>query len=168
MPFVLDTDTFIEAKDDFYGFDFCPAYWDWLLRENSAGEIFSIDRVLQELGSGNDDLAVWASRRGAGFFLPMDTQTAAAFKRVSNYVQNLPASFPAHKKNVFLGGADPILIAHALAHGYTVVTREIFAPGATSKIKVPNVCQHFDVPVMRPCDMMRALQASFVLAPKSA
>jgi hypothetical protein len=30
MPYLLDTNVFIEAKNRHYGFDFCPAYWDWL------------------------------------------------------------------------------------------------------------------------------------------
>ncbi len=30
MAYLLDSDVFIRAKRDHYGFDFCPAFWDWL------------------------------------------------------------------------------------------------------------------------------------------
>ena len=92
MRFLLDADAFIEAKDDFYGFEFCPAYWDWLLRENSAGHVFSIERVQQELTAGNDDLVEWAKTEGKALFLPMTVEAGEAFKKVSKYVYGLPAS----------------------------------------------------------------------------
>ena len=27
MAYLLDSDVFIRAKNDHYGFDFCPAFW---------------------------------------------------------------------------------------------------------------------------------------------
>lgn len=35
MPYLLDADVFISAKNLHYGFDFCPAFWDWLIRANT-------------------------------------------------------------------------------------------------------------------------------------
>lgn len=37
MAYLLDANTFIQAKNLQYGFDFCPAYWDWLAQNNTAG-----------------------------------------------------------------------------------------------------------------------------------
>ena len=31
MPYLLDSNVFIQAKNCHYGFDFCPAFWDWLV-----------------------------------------------------------------------------------------------------------------------------------------
>ncbi len=44
MAYLLDSDTFITAKNFHYGLDFCPGYWEWLVRENEAKNIFSINR----------------------------------------------------------------------------------------------------------------------------
>lgn len=41
--------------------------------------------------------------------------------------------------NTFLQVADYYLVAHALAHGHTVVTHEVAAP-SIKKIKIPNAC----------------------------
>ena len=68
MAYLLDANTFIQAKNEYYGFDICPGYWDWLERENTAGNVFSIDRIGDELKQGNDQLATWASARGKSFF----------------------------------------------------------------------------------------------------
>ena len=32
--YLLDANVFIQAKNLHYGFDFCPAFWDWLVDRN--------------------------------------------------------------------------------------------------------------------------------------
>lgn len=65
MPYLLDANVLIEAKNRCYGLDFCPAFWGWLLQANGAGSVFSIERVGDELGAGEDELAAWAEVRGS-------------------------------------------------------------------------------------------------------
>ncbi|WP_448218276.1 DUF4411 family protein [Endozoicomonas sp. 2B-B] len=33
MQYLLDANTFIQAKNQYYAMDICPGYWDWLERE---------------------------------------------------------------------------------------------------------------------------------------
>jgi hypothetical protein len=49
MAYLLDANVFIEAKNGYYGFDFAPAFWDWLDHEHSNGNLFSIEKVRDEL-----------------------------------------------------------------------------------------------------------------------
>jgi len=42
MTYLLDANVFIQAKNLYYGFDFCPAFWDWLVEWNTDGKVFSI------------------------------------------------------------------------------------------------------------------------------
>lgn len=58
--YLLDANVFIQAKNLHYGFEFCPAFWDWLVQENSAGRVFSIERVGDEIQAVDDELAEWA------------------------------------------------------------------------------------------------------------
>ena len=44
MAYLLDSNTFIVAKNTYYSMDFCPGYWEWIIRENGAGNVFSIER----------------------------------------------------------------------------------------------------------------------------
>lgn len=72
MAYLLDSNIFIQAKNLHYGFDFCPAFWDWILRQNAGGSVFSIQKVHDELIAGADELAQWAGARGPEFFLTPD------------------------------------------------------------------------------------------------
>ena len=45
MSYLLDANVLIAAKRLHYGFDFCRAFWDWLIQQNEAGTVFSIQRV---------------------------------------------------------------------------------------------------------------------------
>jgi len=67
--------------------------------------------------------------------------------------------------NTFLLVADYYLVAHALAHGHTVVTHEI-ASTSTKKIKIPDACISLGIKVMTPYEMLRTERARFILGPK--
>ena len=51
MAYLLDTNIFIQAKNEYYGFDLCPGFWDWLERQNKVGQVwlFGIDYAFWEL-----------------------------------------------------------------------------------------------------------------------
>ena len=70
MTYLLDADVFIQAKNLHYGFDFCPAFWDWLDRAHLDGRVFSIERVATEMVASGDQLADWAAERTAMFLAP--------------------------------------------------------------------------------------------------
>lgn len=60
MAYLLDADVFIRAKRLHYGFDFCPAFWAWLIEKNAAGQVFSIEKVGDEVMAIEDELSEWA------------------------------------------------------------------------------------------------------------
>lgn len=160
MTYLLDANVFIEAKRLHYGFDFCPAFWDWLVEQNSLAKVFSIERVGTEIATGTDDLSVWADARGASFFLPPDTSMLASFAQISTWVMG--QSYTAGAIDQFLQAADSYLVSHAHAHAMTVVTRE--KPESSKKVvKIPNACTALGVPVLTPFEMLRRERARFVL-----
>ena len=161
MAYLLDANTFIQAKNEYYGFDICPGYWEWLERENGAGQVFSIDRICDELKQGNDELAAWASARGRNFFRPLDSAAVQEMSRVSNWVQS--ADYQDHAKRTFLASADPFLIAYGLAHGHTVVTHEVHVEGERRKVKIPSVCRALQMSSIRIFEMLRRERARFVI-----
>jgi hypothetical protein len=161
MAYVLDANVFIQAKNLHYGFDFCPAFWDWLLEANRQKRVFSVEKVGDELEAGSDDLASWATARGADFFVKPDPSLVPALTAVSRWVMN--QGFEAAAVNTFLQVADYYLVAHTLEHKHTVVTHELPA-ASTRKIKIPNVCIGLGVKCMTPFEMLRHERARFVLA----
>lgn len=163
MAYLLDANVFIQAKNLHYGIDFCPAFWDWLIERNAAKEVFSIEKVEDEVFAGDDELSTWASQRGPGFFLRPDPAILPALGSVSNWATG--HGYEPAAVSTFLQVADYYLVAHALAHGDTLVTHEI-ASTSTRKIKIPNVCIGLGIKCMTPFEMLRRESARFVLGPQ--
>lgn len=162
MRYLLDSNTYIQAKNQYYGMDICPAYWDWLDMQFQQGIIASVDMIGRELKEGNDELAEWAKARPDHFIKNDDAETQDVF---SNLVQAVMVGDynPGNRDN-FLAKADPWIIAKAKAIGATVVTHEAIVAPNTKKVKVPNICQQFDVPCLNTFQFLRELNARFVLA----
>lgn len=161
MAYLLDADVFMEARKRYYSFDICPGFWDWIERQHAANNVLSVEKVKDEIAVGNDPLVAWANNRPASFFIPPDAATQAAFATVSQWAAGQNYSTAAVTE--FLQKADFFLIAHALAHGLTLVTHEI-AAATVNKIKIPNACTGLGVAVMNPFEMLRRERAQFVLA----
>ncbi|MCK6480730.1 MAG: DUF4411 family protein [Planctomycetaceae bacterium] len=160
MAYLLDTNVFLQAKNLHYGLDFCPAFWDWLVKANAERRVFSIEKVGDEIAAGADELVPWAAARGAGFFLKPDAAMSGALAAVSTWASG-PRYEPA-AVNTFLQVADYYLVAHALGHGYTVVTHEI-ASTSVKRIKIPDACLGLGIKCVTPFEMLRAERARFVL-----
>ena len=170
MAYAVDSNGFIQAQNQYYGMDFCPAYWDWLLANHQTGLVVSIDRVYAEIQDQQDDLALWASGPARSLFLPStDAVTAARLSLVFTWVQARRTAegerFYGHaaQNTFFGGGADPYLIAYAMAHNHTVVTCEANDPARKNKVLIPVVCHGLNVPCITLFDMLRNEQAKFVL-----
>ena len=160
MAYLLDANVFVQAKNLYYGLDFCPAFWDWLIASNAARHVFSIEKVGDEIDAGADELAAWAKQRGPGFFLKPDPAMLPALATVSNWATH--QGYEPAAVSTFLQVADYYLAAHALAHGHTLVTHEI-ASNTTKRIKIPNACIGLDIKCMTPFEMLRHESARFVL-----
>jgi hypothetical protein len=161
MAYLLDANVFIQAKNLQYGFDFCPAFWDWLAQAHVAGRLHSIRHVGDELTAGDDELARWGDDRGDAFFLPPDAAVLGAAPKVSAWV--MQQGFEPAAVNNFLQVADFWLVAAALAGHHAVVTHEVTSP-TLRRIKIPNVCVGLGVEFLSPYQMLRREQARFVLA----
>lgn len=164
MKYLLDANVFIQAKNLHYGLDFCPAYWDWLVEYNEQGQLYSIEKVGDEIEAGDDELAAWARDRDDNFFLAPDAGVASRFGDVSRWATT--QGYEAAAISTFLQVADYYLVAHALAHEFTLVTHEV-PSNSIRKIKIPNVCIGLGVRFMTPYEMLRREKAKFVLGGRS-
>lgn len=165
MAYLLDANVFIQAKNLQYGFDFCPAFWDWLAQGYAAGRLRSIRQVSDELSAGGDELADWVAAIEDGFFPAPDGAVLAAAQGVSAWV--IQQGYEPAAVNTFMQVADFWLVAAALAGNHTLVTHEVPSLSAR-KVKIPNVCIGLNVDFLSPYQMLRIEQARFVLAPRPA
>lgn len=161
MAYLLDSNAFIEARKRWYGFDICPGFWEWLVRANEDGKVFSIERVEDEIEAGDDDLVDWARDRGDQFFLKPDAAMLVSLSRLSVWATG--GFYDQSAVTTFLDSADSYLVAHAHAHGLTVVTHEVVA-NSPKNVKIPNACVELGVKYMNTFEMLRIEHAQFVLA----
>jgi len=63
MPYLLDANVFIQAKNLHYGLDFCPAFWDWLIEANARGLVYSIEKVGDELDAVTHEVASTSTKK---------------------------------------------------------------------------------------------------------
>jgi hypothetical protein len=162
MAYLLDANVFIQAKNLHYGFDFCPAFWEWVLIEHGAGRCFSVESVQGELAAIADELSTWAAARDPSFFLKVEPAMLPSLTAVSTWAST--QAYEPTAVNTFLQGADYYIVGQALALGATVVTHEVPSP-STKKIKIPDVCVGMAVPCITPYEMLRRSRARFVLGP---
>ena len=160
MAYLLDSNVFIQAKYAYYGMDFCPGFWDWLIASNEDGTVASISLVKQEIQALDDELARWCAQRARGFFVEPSYSAHNAARRIGDWVSD--ARFKEAAVDKFLGSADHFLIAHALAEWMTVVTHEK-PTNSPNKLRIPVVCMQFGVEYITPFEMLRREKVRLVL-----
>jgi hypothetical protein len=163
--YLLDANIFITAKNLHYGFDFVPAFWEWIDQGHVAGILRSTDKVRQELVVGADELSDWAGKRSALFLAP-DASTLPSLRAVTLWASS--GDFTPAAISEFLSVADFELVAYAHAHTHTVVTHERPNPLSKRRILIPDACNALGVPWISPFEMLRQTGAQFVLGAPAA
>jgi len=157
--YVLDTSVFIQAARSYYHFDIAPGFWNAMKQHAGVGTLLSIDRVKHEIDKGKDELAGWTDNHfHDSFESTKDAGVLAAYKKVIQWAYKQPQYTNAAKDEFARAdNADAWVVAYALAKRCVVVTQEVSAPQAKSKIKVPDVCRAFSVPYIDTFELMRRL-----------
>lgn len=161
--YLMDANTYISAKNLYYDMSFCPAYWDWLDLQFSQGQVASVQMVYDELVNKGDELSEWVKVRKNQFLPVTDINVQQQYSQIIQHVYQLPNKNPANVAN-FVDGADPWLIAKAVVSGAIIVTQERLNPSESKKIKIPNICNDFNVKYIDSFELLRILQAKFVVA----
>lgn len=159
--YLVDTSAFLDARKKYHWMAYCPAFLEWCVQRNLDGEVASVRQVLDEINVGKDELVDWANKRGAKFFLENDDDTKKEWKRIKEYLIEL--GYPEIEIEDFMAAADGWIIAHALAHGITVVSHEEQAKDNSMEIKIPDVCKAFGVECINIFEMLRRERPLFVL-----
>jgi len=160
--YLLDANTYIEAKNRYYQMSFCPAYWDWLDQQYQSGGLASISSVYDELAKKGDDLSAWIQHRKDQFHPVSAEDIQIKMSEVAQYVADLPNKSPGNVAQ-FLSGADPWLVAKASLTGETIVTHEVPVEAHSKKVKIPNICNHFEVNYINTFELLNELDARFML-----
>lgn len=145
----------------------CPGFWDFIDKKNSETVVYSVRNIYDELfrGGDKDELVSWVKeRKDVGLFLEVDdNDTQLEYQKIVQYVNDHPIFSPQEKIR-FLSEADPWLIAKAKTFGAKVVTNEVLVGLNSTKVKIPNICNEFEVEYISLFDFLRELKAEFILS----
>jgi len=158
IEFWIDTDCLIQARNGPYGFDIAPGFWSVLDDNIANGRIGTSRYVYQEIMAGKqDDIMTWLKQhRHTTMFTEPTREVQNVLGQIANHVSDHPL-YQRRWKDSFLSKADPWIISHAVAMGGRVVTFEALAGDNTTKVKIPNICNQFDVEAIKLFDMLRSL-----------
>lgn len=160
--YLLDSNIFIQAKNREYGFEFCPAFWDFIIIENQNNNIFSIDKVKDELDQGGDELSIWAKEH-KNIFLPSNIEILPFFDTINNSLIKL--KYTQGARNDFMQVADYYLIAHALHKQCAIITHEV-PKNTLKKVQIPNICLDLNIKFMNIYDLLKTEKPQFILKHK--
>src|SRR5262249_32976475 len=152
----------IEAHRRTYPINMATSFWAWLAGQVQHGNIVAPRRVYQEIAdveNHKDELAQWVkTRRDKGLCIP---PSRAVQKRVAEIEAKVFEAYTHPEAWEFSKGADPWLIAHALEDEGVVVTMESDLRPEAKKVRIPDVCEMFEVKCVDMLEMMRLLKAKF-------
>jgi hypothetical protein len=148
--YCLDTSFLINGWGQ-YRIDVFPSIWSAIEANLSERMICSCDEVYRETQVQRNGLASWTKKHRKHFHKPTE-----------DTLDNLRLVMEAFPNYAAQGGsanaADPLVIAHAITVGATVVTDEKLGNTKPTKPpKMPNACNALNVRCIKPIDFLHEL-----------
>lgn len=140
MIYVFDNSPLSMLFRNYYRLRF-PTLWQHFDELVDNGDIVSTREVFHEIEDGpHENLRGWSALNRDLFTMPNAEEGAfvAQIYSVKHFQQNI------ERQKMLKGGrnADPFVIAKAATTQRTVVTMEQRRPNA---VKIPNICDHFNI-----------------------
>jgi len=166
LLYLLDANTLIDAKRDYYPISRVPEFWDWIIYQGQQGKIKIPIEVYEEFSDTKDKdgekdaLATWADQvevKDALLFEEVAEQDLVARITYGGYVAN-PTDDELKKI-----GRDPFLLSYALKDidNRCIVTTESSKPSRLGANRhVPDVCNDFNLRCINNFQMIREMNFS--------
>lgn len=142
MKFILDTNVLIDAWKEHYPIRIMPSFWEGLIQSINDGNIIICESIYKELTAGSDDLKDWIVKSIQKDKIESDAEPTVvdAYKKLMNEVCDQKNGYTPAALVTFATHGDSFLIAHALAHGYSLITLEVSKTQQKGKVKIPDAC----------------------------
>ena len=155
--YVIDSCSLITPFNGSYPMDVFPSFWVKLKEKIISGEIVICRATYDEVVPTGDKLSLWLKSiidSGVKILEP-DEDILEKFTKLVDHVDNHNPPYKASAVSEFMGCGDPFIMATAKSKGYTVITEELYAPGATKRVKIPNVCLEESIDYMNLTSYMK-------------
>jgi Domain of unknown function (DUF4411) len=161
--YLLDANTLIDAKRDYFEFERVPEFWEWLEDQGIKGcikipvEIYEEFEEPKNAEGVRDSLSEWAAEDGVKKALRFDEEVDQ--KIVARVITEGYCPDPTDQEIETLG-RDPFLVAYALADAghRVIVTTEVSKPKKVRANRhVPDVCRMMRVRTINTFELLREL-----------
>lgn len=166
MIYLLDANTLIDAKRDYYPIDSVPEFWEWLIFHGNQGNIKIPMEIYEEFSDTTnkdgkkDALAEWSQQTHVKNALMFDEDAEPDLVARITYGGYVPDPTDQELEKI---GRDPFLISYALKDrkNRCIVTTEPSKPSKTgANRRIPDVCKQFDIFCIHSFQMYRQLKFS--------
>lgn len=157
--YLVDTN-FLGHLENFYPDAVFPSLWSQLVHRLFVPSVFFHHEVDKELQRWAHPRLDWYNAHvDQKQILGVDQLELDHYTDVTRWVANTrQPQYRSYAVNQFFSAADSWLVASASRHGASIVTAEVAAPDSVKKVKIPDVAQHFGVPVLTPLDFLQVLK----------
>lgn len=163
VPFVLDSNFFIEAHRVSYPFDVVPSFWLKVKELAEKGLIISIDKVHKEITQNKDELTTWCEENLPKDFFKDTSVVIIQYIQVSNWANAKSSHYNISALNEFLDAdeADAWLVAFSISRGNQIVTHETSDLKTQKRVKLPDAAKPFGINCVKTIEMFRLLGEQF-------
>lgn len=167
MIYLIDSNIFISTHRVSHLMDIHPSFWNQLEKILQRDDVFSIDKIKDELEYFEDDLKVWIKSNINKSFWQKTDVAIEKYADIQNWAhaQNY---YPITLKDFANSSkADPFLIAYSIylrekkSIQSTIVTLETSSPDSKKIIKIPDVCIAFGIEYVDNNEFFRQIGATF-------
>lgn len=162
--YLIDTSCLVQAFRAYYPFDIFPGLWDFFKKKINGGNIILIEKVANEINRGNDELKDWMNDEiNTSLILNVtsDVEILSNYAALMQWADKNAHYLPQAKADFAeFELADPWLVATAISKNLVLVSQEIAAPASKKIIKLPDVCQQFDIKHITTIDLLRTFKFS--------
>lgn len=159
VPFLLDTNFFIEAYRVSYPFDVVPTFWIKVKELAVQEMIISIDKVKKELLQNKDELSEWIIENLPEDFFKDTSSVIPNYTLLINWVHSKSNQYSQPAISEFLDAdeADAWLVAYAMTYENQIVTHETSNPNSRKRVMLPDAAIPFNVTCVKTIDLFRTL-----------
>ena len=167
MKYLLDSNIFIQAYNQYYAKEIVPSFWRWLEKDE---EIYTIKQVKEEIKKGRNGLYDLI-KNIQEVQIEEVQKVADNIREVEQYITKTYPDKSENKK--FSDAADFQLIVAALNNqNITIVTHEVLIEYSLPKyrppvptdrpkvIKIPNVCKDYSIKCINTFELLKIKKVS--------
>lgn len=163
IPFVLDSNFFIQAHRINYPFDVVPSFWLKVKELGEKGLIISIDKVHNELNQNKDNLTLWCEENLPDDFFKDTSEIINNYVEVSKWANSMSSHYLPQALSEFLDAdeADAWLVAYSINNKNVIVSHETSDLRTQKRVKLPDAANIFEISCLTTIEMFRMIGEKF-------